>query len=215
MNAYFNKIDKYKNKIKLYQQGGYLPSCSFQNTVEDDGEEGVCYMRGQDVIRVYPAELPHFRTINGNTFQRRKTYLWVILESNPIQILYSDPEPAGPRPYFACMNPNEVQPEIHHNHIAQGKDVKCAGTFTPDLDDNGHFYLFIDNESGHYVPDHECLQTNLPGNTWEPRDASLVFTQGYGYEVEVGEETADIGPPRQPGFIPQQQYYSSNSMEEN
>jgi hypothetical protein len=200
MNNYFTKLEKYKNKLKLLQNGGYLPNCTFKNTVKDNGEQGMCYMNGTTRINISPMELP---IASKNNLIIDKEYLWVILVNDPTRIIYCDPIPGGDIPYFACNDPSDRYGDIHHNHIAQGQDIICGGEFIPSIDDDGEFYLSINNHSGHYTPEYECLITDQPGNPREPKDASVVF-ENYGYDVFI-EEDIDIGGSPTPLPQPVQQ----------
>jgi hypothetical protein len=187
MDNYFTKLEKYKNKIKRLQNGGYLPNCNYVNDIADNGENGMCYMNGGVVTRINPKELP---IVSRNNFIIDKKYLWVILVSNPTRIIYCDPMPGGNVSYFACNNPRDIYGDIHHNHIARGQNIKCGGEFTPMFNEYGEYYLSINNYSGHYAPDYECLITNQQGNYSEPRDASVVF-RNYGYNIFI-EDDVDV-----------------------
>jgi hypothetical protein len=224
MNNYFTKLEKYKNKIKLIQNAGYLPNCTFENDVQDNGENGMCYMNGKILININPEELP---IASRNNLIINKQYIWVILANYPTRIIYCDPRPGGDISYFTCNDPNDRYGDIHHNHIARGQNIKSGGEFTPMINNMGQFYLSVNNYSGHYAPDYECLITDQPGNPSEPRDASVVF-RNYGYNIFI-EDDVDIDAMGeqlpQPGFgfgqvqqLPQPGFYfqspNYNSMDE-
>ena len=190
-------INKRKNTIKTkrnsilarnrIQKGGYGEErCNFANYRPDNSQNGMCYwddvMGGYQRIEIYTLQRRDTLSKEFINYFIDNTYIWVILVGQPYTVYYSQLDPHNTSHYFPCMNPDgpEQFSEIHHNHIAGGKNVHCAGLFFPKKE-NGELVLYINNDSGHYTPDYECLQAD---GLW---DALKVF-RNLGYNTYVSDD---------------------------
>ena len=181
------KRTKRTKKIK----GGFSADCNLSNQII--GEEiptWPIYWYNKKGIPRY-IELKELPFHGEPGLELNKTYIWAI----PID------EEEGSHIFYALENPGNFEDDnvdnyfwvdennnivgtsdfIYHSFVAEGKNVHCAGEFTYD-----GTTMTITNQSGHYKPPAECLESDTFARMANGEDAGNVFND-YGYANVVAQ----------------------------